>query len=185
MFAGDPVRGSDGSGDGSSASVQRIVCVSIYGAADPAASRFLRYYKGKAAQERTYRSSAVTSTIILSTQWFELVEEVARRASVGPVALLPTMRLAALPADDAAGRIADAAESAAGGDRTVVIRGEHTATALDLARGILAVKGDLAGRRPRVLRQLPYLGPAIAGGGLIPAQADVVAPGTLEDWLRR
>lgn len=167
-----------------SAGVQRIVCVSIYGAADPAVNKYYGYYKGKAAQQATYRSTAVASTLILSTQWFELIGEVARRASLGPVTLLPTMRLAALSADDAAGSIADEAESAAAGDRTVTIRGEHEATALELARAILEARGDLAGRHPRVLHQLPYLGPAIAGGGLIPAEADIVAPDTLSRWLR-
>lgn len=167
-----------------STGVQRIVCVSIYGAADPAVNRYYGYYKGKAAQQVVYRSSAVASTLILSTQWFELIGEVARRASLGPLTLLPTMRLAALSADGAAASIADEAESSADGDRTIVLRGEHEATALELARAILEARGDLAGRRPRVLRQLPYLGSAIAAGGLIPADADIVAPGSFSQWLR-
>src|SRR5699024_10003458 len=78
--------------------VGRIVCISIAGAADPSVNRLMGYYQGKAAQEQVYASSGETVTIIRSAQWFELLDDVVRRASIGPVAVLPTMTMAALSA---------------------------------------------------------------------------------------
>ena len=164
-------------------SVGRLVCVSIYGAANPDAGRAYGYYAAKAAQERIYASAQVPATVVLSTQWFELVEDVTRRASLGPVTLLPTMRMAPLSADAAAAAVADVAMNPRSGP-TVVVRGAEEAETLDLARVILRERGSIAGRRPRVLRQLPYLGGAIAGGALVPEVADIVAPGGIRDWLR-
>ena len=66
---------------------------------------------------------------------------------------------------------------------TVVVRGAEEAETLDLARVILRERGSIAGRRPRVLRQLPYRGRAIARGALVPEEADIVAPGSIRDWL--
>lgn len=163
--------------------VGRLVCVSIYGADDPDAGRAYGYYAAKAAQERIYASAQVPATVVLSTQWFELIEDVVRRASLGPVTLLPAMRMAPLSADAAAAAVADVAMNPHSGP-TVVVRGAEEADTLDLARVILQERGSIAGRRPRVLRQLPYLGRAIAGGALLPQEADTVVPGGIRDWVR-
>ena len=167
-----------------SAGVGRIVCVSIAGAADPKVNRLLGYYQGKAAQEQTYLQSAVPTTIIHSAQWFELMDDVVRRAALGPITVLPTMKMAALAADRAAAIIAHDIEQSAEDfdDRTLAIRGPEEATMLQISRAILAAWGSIGGRRPRVMTQAPYLGRAIATGGLVPGHG-ITDDLTVAQWL--
>ncbi|APX33480.1 hypothetical protein BH708_12990 [Brachybacterium sp. P6-10-X1] len=164
--------------------IGRIACVSIAGAADPAVNRLMGYYQGKAAQEQVYTDSGETVTIIRSAQWFELMDEMVRRASIGPVSVLPTMTMAALSAERAAAHIADELEDSAADphSRTLTLRGPEVATTREVARAILGARGSIGGRRPRLLGQLPYLGRGIAGGGLVPADG-IVDEVTLAQWL--
>lgn len=164
--------------------VGRIVCVSIAGAADPAVNRLMGYYQGKAAQEQVYASSGERVTIIHSTQWFELMDDVVRRASIGPVSVLPTMTMAALSARRAAAHIADEIEDSTDDphSRTLTVRGPEVATTREIARAILTSRGSIGGRRPRVLWQLPYLGRGMADGGLVPADG-IVDELTVVQWL--
>ncbi|MFC7376629.1 SDR family oxidoreductase [Brachybacterium sp. GCM10030268] len=182
--------------------VRRVVCVSIAGAADPAVNRLMGYYRGKAAQERLYREARIPATIIHSTQWYELAGSILSQASLGPVAVLPTMRMAPVAAARVASFIEREIENdplvtsgvpvergdgdASGNDaatRTAAIRGPEELTSAELVRRILATRGSLAGRSPRLVTELPYLGRGLATGGLIPADAEVDDM-TLEDWLR-
>src|SRR5699024_9890381 len=167
-----------------SAGVSRVVCVSIAGASDPKVNRLFGYYQGKAAQEQVYQRSAVPTTIVHSAQWFELMDDVVRRATFGPLTVLPTMKMAALAADRAAAIIADDTERHAGdtNDRTLAVRGPEVATTLQICRAILASRGSIDGRRPRLMTQAPYLGRAIATGGLIPDHA-LTDDLTLDHWL--
>lgn len=164
------------------AGVKRIVCVSIAGADDPSVNRFFGYYKGKAAQERVYHFSNIDCTIIHSAQWFELITDVVRRATLGPLSVLPTMQMAPLAARRAARFIVGHATSTDPGDHTVAVRGPEQITTLTAARTILRARGEIAGRQPRVMTELPYLGSGIAKGGLIPIEA-TVDDLTLTDWL--
>ncbi|QCU79188.1 epimerase [Citricoccus sp. SGAir0253] len=171
------------------AGVGRIVCVSIAGASDPAVHRWMGYYAGKATQEAAYRAAGVPVTLVHSTLWFDQVSEIAARTTLGPVAVLPTMRVAAVDVGAVARLVAE--EAARGGPapgpaptgvREVAIRGPRVETAAQLARAMLAAHGSIGGRRPRLVRELPYLGPAIASGALVPDVA-VVDRTTVEDWL--
>lgn len=166
------------------AGVERIICVSIAGATDPDVNRGYGYYRGKAAQEHAYRSSGLPLTIIHSTQWFELVAEIMRRVTLGPVAVVPTMRMAAVAADSVARLVADEVTRRHDGPevRVVAIRGPEVATAAEIARRIIAAKGSVGGRSPRTILQAPLFGKAIAGGGLIP-QDTIVDEVTLDRWL--
>ncbi|NDK31274.1 SDR family oxidoreductase [Nesterenkonia haasae] len=167
-----------------SAGVQRIVCVSIAGATDPDVNRLFGYYKGKAAQEQTYRQSPVPVTVIHSTQWYELMDNIVRRSTVGPLTVLPTMKMAALAAERAAAIIAEDIDSSAAdtADRNLAIRGPEVMTALQLCRAILAHRGNIGGYQPRLMVQLPYVGRGIATGGLIPDHG-IVDNLTVERWL--
>lgn len=164
------------------AGVKRVICVSIAGADDPAVNRFFGYYKGKAAQERLYHSARIDCTTIHSAQWFELIEDVVRRASLGPVAVLPTMQIAPLAARRAAKFIVENATNTDPGDHSTAVRGPEQTTALEAARTILRTRGDIAGRRRRMMTELAYLGSGIAKGGLIPTDA-AVDDLTLTGWL--
>lgn len=165
------------------AGVSRIVVVSIAGAADPEVHRRHGYYRGKAGQEVAYRSSPVPVTLVRSTQWFELVEQMVGMSAVGPVALLPTMRMAAVSADAVARCVARVAVEDAGESGLIhrAIRGPEEATGAELARRLLALEGSIGGKHPRWVAELPLFGRGVAGGGLLPADA-VVDPTTLEEW---
>lgn len=112
------------------------------------------------------------------------MDDVVGSSTVGPITVLPTMRIAALAANRAAAIIArdieDSAEDPA--DRTLAIRGTVETTALEICRKILATRGSIAGIRPRFMTQAPYFGRAIATGGLIPEHG-IRDDMTLEQWL--
>lgn len=178
------------------AGVGRLVCVSIAGATDGEVNRRYGYYRGKAAQEHAYRSSGLPVTLIHSTQWFELVPVMLQMTTLGPVALLPTLRMAPVAADSVARLVAEEAVRAqeppeAGHDggrepqvRTVAIRGPQTVTAAEVARRMIEVLGSAGGKAPQRILEVPLFGRAMAGGGLIP-DAAVVDGVTLEQWLDR
>ena len=160
--------------------VKRIVCVSIAGVENPAVSRGYGYYAGKAAQEKTYQDSAVDTVIIRSTQWFELLDPIVQQVTV-----LPTMNMAPIPADAAAQLVCDVAAGSekVPGTGIVSIRGEEEGTTAEFVKRLLTARGEAGGKTPKVVRQLPYFGSAIAKGGLIPDPADHTVSTTLEEWL--
>lgn len=178
------------------AGVGRLVCVSIAGAADGEVNKAYGYYQGKSAQEHAYRSSGLPVTLIHSTQWFELVPMMLKMASMGPVAFLPTMRMAAVAADSVARLVAEEAVRPTGGQgtgqgagrepavRTVAIRGPETATAAQVARRMVDALGSVGGKAPRTILEAPLFGRAVAGGGLIPEEG-IVDGVTLDEWLDR
>lgn len=156
------------------AGVSRIVCLSIAGAADPAVNKLNGYYKGKAAQERVYLDSDADCVVVRSTQWFQFLEVLMETAAVGPIAVLPTMTMAPVSADRVSSLLvetASAAESPEG--RTIAIRGPETGMAADFATRQLDAVGNVAGKSPRWVLSAPYLGSAIARGGLVPADGIV------------
>ena len=136
--------------------VKRIVCVSIAGVENPAVSRGYGYYAGKAAQEKTYQDSAVDTVIIRSTQWFELLDPIVQQVTVGPVSVLPTMKMAPIPAEAAAQLVCDVADGSEKVPRTgiVSIRGEEEGTTAEFVKRLLTARGEVGGKTPKVVRQL-------------------------------
>lgn len=170
------------------AGVQRILCVSIYGVNNQAVARGYGYYAGKAAQEQAYRDGAVPVTIIESTQWFELIPTVLAAASAGPIAVLPTMRMALVSADRVAELVVEEAVRQVGSEerhqnRAISIRGAQELNTRQAVNVWLREVGHVTGQRPRQVWQLPYLGRAIASGGLIPP-GGIVDPQTLQGWVQ-
>lgn len=186
--------------------VGRVVCVSIAGVTKPGAGKHFGYYRGKCAQERGYRAAPIPITVIRSAQWFDLAESMIAQASLGPVAVLPTMRIAPLAVERAADHIAheiietgrgtvpevvpgqNARFATAYGEdptnRIVRMRGPEIMTSADLVRTTLEARGSLAGRSPSVVTQLPYLGRPLAEGLLIPrSRSTIIDDLTLGEWL--
>lgn len=160
--------------------VSRIVCVTILNARDPQVHRWLGYYAGKAAQERTYRAGPVPVTVVASAQWYELAETLLAQLRLGPLSFVPGMRSQPLAADEAAAFVADRAletASAPAGDAAIV--GPEVRDLAQLARAVAAHRG---GRR-RVVR-VPVSVTALGNGGLLPRGAVTTAPTRFEDWLR-
>jgi uncharacterized protein YbjT (DUF2867 family) len=188
--------------------VGRVVCVSIAGVTKPGAGKRFAYYRGKSAQERGYRAAPIPITVIRSAQWFDLAESMLARASLGPIAVLPTMRIAPLAPERAADHIAheiletgrgtvpevvpgqNARFATAYGEdptnRIVRMRGPEIMTSADLVRTILEARGSLAGRSPRLVTELPYLGRPLAEGLLIPrSRSTIIDDLTLGEWLQQ
>jgi uncharacterized protein YbjT (DUF2867 family) len=139
------------------ASGARVAVLSIVGAANPALHRTLGYYKGKAAQEAVYTDEVPAERLLLfrSTQWYELVETLLDQTSLGPLAVVPHMRVQPLAAADAAGFLADALEQSATGERAVA--GRDVRDMAELAVQVAAVRARRTLVIPitlsRVLRQ--------------------------------
>lgn len=167
--------------------VRRIVCVSIYGVQNPAVARGYGYYAGKAAQAQAYRNGPVPVTVVESTQWFELLPAVLKMASAGPVAVLPTMRMALVSADSVARLVVEEAARPfapdSNQDREISIRGAQELETRQAVNIWLHEAGDVAGQRPRLVLQAPYFGAAIASGGLIPT-GGLVEDQTLQEWIQ-
>lgn len=165
--------------------VKRIVCISIAGVQDAAVCRGYGYYSGKAVQESTYKASPVETVIIHSAQWFEILPTLVKQVTFGPVSVLPTMKMSPLPAEPVAQLACDIAEGQMNipDSGIISIRGAEEGTAAEFVKRILAARGEIGGKRPKLVWQLPYLGSAIAKGGLIPDPADRTDPTTLNDWL--
>ncbi|GAA1764476.1 SDR family oxidoreductase [Kocuria aegyptia] len=161
--------------------VSRIVCVTILNARDPEVHRWLGYYAGKAAQERTYRAGPVPVTFVASAQWYELAETLLSQLRLGPLSVVPGMRSRPLAADDAAAFVADRAlepiGAATSGD--AVIAGPEVRDLAELARAI----NERRGERRKVLR-VPVPFTALGNGSLLPRGEFTTAPTRFEDWLR-
>ncbi|PWH06020.1 epimerase [Brachybacterium endophyticum] len=188
--------------------VGRVVCISIAGVTRAGAGKRFGYYRGKSAQERAYRAAPVPTTIVRSTQWFEFASLILPQASVGPIAVLPTMKMAPVAAERAADHIAEEIIATGHGEvpeirpgqnarlatddgedpanRIVAVCGPEVMTTAQLVRKTLAARGDIEDLSPRVVTELPYLGRALAGGVLIPQERNLVVDDlTLDSWLER
>ena len=94
-----------------SAGVGHIVCLSIVNVTDPGVRRATGYYAGKAAQEEVYATATVPVTIARTTAWFSLAETFLSQIRVGPVAVVPGMRIQPVHPAAAAAFVVDAVES--------------------------------------------------------------------------
>lgn len=155
----------------------RVVCLSICNAVDPSVNAAMGYYRGKAAQEATYREHLGDRlTVVRTTQWFELAETLSGQFSVGPVAAMPRMVTAPLAAADGADVIAANVVEPAGA--VVDVCGPQRHDLVEVARALWAHRG-----RRGVVIPLRFGGPALRNGALIPERPDVVTATTLDQWL--
>lgn len=165
------------------AGVERLVCMSIAGAADPEVNKMFGYYKGKAEQERAYLDSGADCVVVRSTQWFQFLEVLMGMAAVGPVALLPKMMMAPVSAGRVASLLVDTAVSSEQPEgNALTIRGPETGYASDFVKRQLAAVGNVDGKSPRWVASAPYMGSAIARGGLVPSDG-IVDDTTFAEYL--
>jgi hypothetical protein len=90
FFAGAASRVADAA---ATAGVGHVVCLSIVNVTDPAVRRLTGYYAGKAAQEEAYAAGPVPLTLARTTAWFSLAETFLSQIRIGPVAVVPGLRL--------------------------------------------------------------------------------------------
>jgi uncharacterized protein YbjT (DUF2867 family) len=173
-----------------SAEVGHIVCLSIVNVTDPGVRRATGYYAGKAAQEEVYAAGPVPLTLARTTAWFSLAETFLSQIRVGPVAVVPGMRLQPVHPSAAAAFVVDAVESgpatalahrsaADSGPDVRQLAGPEVLDAAAMARAVAST------RHPgvRVVRlPLPMAG---LREGLLPRAGVPVDPRGFSDWLAR
>lgn len=163
--------------------VGHVVVLSIVGVTDPAVRGAVGYYAGKAVQEEVYARAFVPVSLVRTTAWFTLAETFLGQMRLGPVAVVPRIRLRPVHPDAAADlitRVVLDGPTSAGNAAPAVhsLAGPEETDAAAMARALAAT------RRPRV-RVLAVRAPG-AGlrEGLLPA-ADVPADDRrFEDWVR-
>ncbi|MCH8564309.1 SDR family oxidoreductase [Nesterenkonia sp. LB17] len=155
----------------------RVVCLSIVNAGDPRVNRWLGHYRGKAAQERVYRGSGLPLSIVGTTQWFELAEQLLRQTRLAGTAFVPGLLSRPIAVAEAAEQLVEQALTQQPAEVTEVCGPEQVDMA-ELARAIN--EQDHVARR--VVR-IPLGGTALGSGALIPPSPTVITTTTAEQWL--
>ncbi|GIJ47171.1 3-beta hydroxysteroid dehydrogenase [Virgisporangium aliadipatigenens] len=158
------------------AGVRHLVVLSIVGI-----DRIpLGYYKGKLAQEKVALEGPVPATVVRATQFHEFAGQMLDRMRLGPVHLMPAMRVQPIAAAEVATALVDLAEGPATG-RADDIGGPSEEYLPDLARAVLKKRGGRG-----LLIPLPIPGAAgragRAGAGLVPDPSGQRGP-SFADWL--
>jgi uncharacterized protein YbjT (DUF2867 family) len=161
---------------GAAAGVGHHVALSIVGI-DPMTRG---YYAGKVAQERLVTAGPVPWSLLRATQFHEFTAQLADRAGVGPVVVVPAMRTATVAAAEVAAALVAVAAAGPRG-RVPDLGGPEEAELADLVRRYL----DAAGLRRRVVRlALPGQDWRLArGGALVPADGADRGRQTFGQWL--
>jgi uncharacterized protein YbjT (DUF2867 family) len=138
------------------ARVTRLVLLSIVGIDEVP----LGYYRGKLAQEATYRTGKVPVTVLRSTQFHEFPGQMLAAATRGPIAILPRSMIQPVAARDVASALLDAAEGPPV-SRMPDLGGPEIHALPDLARRLLRSRNEstrvlaawLPGRSARLMSQ--------------------------------
>jgi uncharacterized protein YbjT (DUF2867 family) len=162
------------------AGVGHAVCLSIVNVTDPAVRRATGYYAGKAAQEHAWAAAPVPLTIARTTAWFSLAETFLGQIRLGPLAVVPGLRLRPVHPAAAATFLADAVEAGPAGSRRPAVwqlAGPEEHDAASMARAVARA------RHPgvRVVR-LPVPVRALRAGLLPHGEAEVDSR-RFADWL--
>jgi uncharacterized protein YbjT (DUF2867 family) len=161
---------------GSAQGVVRLVALSIVGLERVPG---FGYYEAKLAHEAALVAGPLPVSIVRATQFHEFPAQVLSRGAVGPLALVPIMRIQPIAARTVGEALVGiAAEPAAA---TVEIAGPEEKDLVSLARAIVRR------RRARILvAPLPLPGAAgramRTGGQLPPPGARIIGP-TFAEWL--
>lgn len=166
------------------ASVAHLVCVSIVNARNPEINRRMGYYRGKAAQEARYQNARIPTTIVRTTQWFELAETLIDQMRVGPLAIVPRMVSQPVAADAVARLIVSVVELGIDAPAGVELAGPETRDLAKLARLVAHNNAVVhnGGSHPRVVA-IPVPGLKVLNGGLLPGIGVAKDPTTFEEWL--
>lgn len=155
----------------------RVVCLSIVNAAVPGVNRWLGYYRGKAAQESVYRASGLPLSILRTTAWFELSEQLLSQTRIAGTAFVPGMLSRPLAAQEAAEQLVDQALTLHPAAVTEVCGPEL----VDLAR--LARRINEQDHLARRVVRIPLGRTPLGNGALIPSSPTVITGTTAKRWL--
>jgi uncharacterized protein YbjT (DUF2867 family) len=157
------------------AGVEHLVLISIVGIEEIP----LAYYRDKVVIERLVTDSAVPHTILRSTQFHNLVDEILSAQRFSPILLAPKQTLQPIAVEDVADRLVELAGSDPAG-RVADIGGPQRRTFPELAKVWAAAKGT---RRPVWPVKLPgkVFAAYAAGHNLVPGPP--YGRLTFEDYL--
>ena len=141
----------------------------------------MAYYKAKAAQERLWTADPSVS-LVRSTQFHQFADQMLHRMGLGPIAVIPKMRVQPIAAESAARVLVSVAET--GPTATVhEISGPQEENLVRMARHLIDSGRTDSPRRFVVPLTIPgAAGRAIRDGSLLSPQAQPHGPG-FEDWL--
>lgn len=159
---------------GTAAGVRHHVALSIVGA-DAVPSG---YYAGKVRQEQLVLDGG--GSVLRATQFHEFSEQVLARSALGPLRLVPRMRVQPVAAAEVGAALAALAAGEVAG-RAPDLGGPQVHELPDLCRRVLAARGH--GGRVVVVRPPGRLGSRMAGGGLLPGAGARLGTTTFEQWL--
>ena len=140
----------------------------------------MAYYKAKAAQEQLW-SGEPNVSLVRSTQFHQFADQMLHRMGLGPVAVIPKMRVQPIAAESAASVLVSAAE--AGPSAAQEIAGPREENLVNMARKIIT--SGHSNRRFVTPVPIPgAAGRAIRAGALLNSGAAIHGP-SFHDWLDR
>jgi uncharacterized protein YbjT (DUF2867 family) len=154
--------------------VPHLVVLSIVGIDDVDSG----YYAGKRRQEHLALHGP--STVLRATQFHEFAGQVMARSGVGPLRMVPQMRVQPVAAVEVGAALAELAVGPPRG-RVDDLAGPEVQELPDLARRVLRARR--ASGRVVALGPPGALGRALAGGGLLPGPGARLGTVTFDDWL--
>jgi uncharacterized protein YbjT (DUF2867 family) len=158
------------------AGVQHHVALSIVGID----SLNSGYYAGKRAQERLLTESDMSWSILRSTQFHEFAAQLLSQATLGPIAVLPSLPTQPIAAREVAEALAGIAVGPAVG-RHRDLAGPRREQLVDMARRYAAATGS---RRLVVPVSVPgETWKAIRAGALLPGPGAEHGEQTFDEWL--
>lgn len=139
------------------------------------------YYKAKVAQERLW-SAEPNVTLVRSTQFHQFAGQMLQRMGLGPLAVIPNMRVQPIAAESAANVLVSIAEEGPTAT-THEIGGPQEENLVEMAR--LLIKAGRSTRRFVLPTPIPGgAGRAIRDGALLSQEASTHGP-NFDDWLAR
>ena len=139
------------------------------------------YYVGKLAQENVAQAGPVPVTVLRAAQFHEFAGQVLRQLRLGPLSVVPAMRVQPVAATEVAAALADAVE-AGPRVRAPDIAGPRPESLPDLARQLIRHRGE-----HRAVLGLPLpgrVGRMMRNGDLLPGPDAVRRGPTFAAWLR-
>lgn len=138
------------------------------------------YFRAKVVQENLLRASGVPHTVVRSTQFFEALNGVLDASIANGMALLPSIELQAIAADEAAQILAALSQEKAK-QGTFNVGGPASAPLTELARELFTFNED---NRPILADPAAlYFGVSLAADALLPPNPYASGKLTFHDWL--
>jgi uncharacterized protein YbjT (DUF2867 family) len=138
------------------------------------------YFRAKMAQENLIKRSAIPSTIVRATQFFEFMGAIAESSAVGETVRLSTAYMQHIAADDVAEAMTDVA-LAAPVNGMIEIAGPERARISDLVGRFLSATRDP--REVTADARAPYFGLELNDQSLTPGDNPRIGATRFDDWL--